>query len=53
MEKACFGYEFIGKAKNYTKGKWFEYVRNLPDNKGYKIVSAIVVEVTKIKKLLS
>jgi uncharacterized pyridoxamine 5'-phosphate oxidase family protein len=52
-EKACVGYEFVGKAKNYTKGKWFEYVRNLPDNKGYKIVSAIVVKVTKIKKLLS
>ena len=52
-EKACIGYELIGKAKNYTKGKWFEYVNNLPDNEGYKIISAIVVKITKIKKLLS
>jgi len=52
-EKACVGYEFKGKAKNYTEGKWFEYVSKLPDNEGYKIVSAIVIKVTKIKKLLS
>ncbi|MFH1671251.1 MAG: pyridoxamine 5'-phosphate oxidase family protein [Candidatus Portnoybacteria bacterium] len=52
-EKACVGYELIGKAKNYTEGKWFKYVNNLPDNEGYKIISAIVVKVTKIKRLLS
>ena len=52
-EKACVGYEIIGKAKNYTSGKWFDFVRSLPDNKGYKIKSAIVIKITKIKKLLS
>lgn len=52
-EKACVGYELIGSAKNYTGGKWFDYVCKLPDNKGYKIKSAIVVKITKIKKLLS
>lgn len=52
-EKACVGFEFVGKAKNYTRGKWFEYVSNLSDNEGYKIISAIVVKVTKIKRLLS
>lgn len=52
-EKACVGYELKGKAKNHTEGKWFEYVSNLPDNEGYKIISAIVVTITKIKKLLS
>jgi uncharacterized pyridoxamine 5'-phosphate oxidase family protein len=52
-ERACVGYELAGKAKNYTNGKWFEYVSNLPDNKGYKIVSAIIVGITKIKRLLS
>lgn len=52
-EKACVGYEILGKAKNYTSGKWFNLVCNLPDNKGYKINSAIVIEVIKIKKLLS
>ena len=52
-ETACVGFEIIGKAKNYTKGKWFDYVCNLEDNEGYKILSAILVKVTKIKKLLS
>jgi pyridoxine/pyridoxamine 5'-phosphate oxidase len=52
-ETACVGFEIIGKAKNYTSGKWFDYVCKLEDNEGYKIMSAIVVKVTKIKKLLS
>jgi pyridoxine/pyridoxamine 5'-phosphate oxidase len=52
-EKACVGFELIGKARNYTEGKWLEYASNLPDNEGYKIISAIVVRVSKIKKLLS
>ena len=52
-EKACVGFELQGKAKNYTVGKWFDFVSKLPDNEGYKIISAIVVKTTKIKKLLS
>jgi len=52
-EKACVGFELAGKAKNYTAGRWFDYVKGLPDNEGYKIISAIVVKITKIKKLLS
>ena len=52
-EKACVGFELIGQAKNYTSGKWLDYVCQLPENKGYKIKSAIVVKIIKIKKLLS
>jgi len=52
-EKSCVGFELIGKAKNYTDGKWLKYVKELPDNDGYDIKSAIVVKVKKIKKLLS
>lgn len=52
-EKACVGFEIIGKASDYTSGKWFDYVCKLSDNEGYKIKSAIVVKVAKIKKLLS
>lgn len=52
-EKACVGFELVGKAKNHISGKWFDFVCNLPDNEGYKINSAIVVEVKKIKKLMS
>lgn len=52
-EAACVGYEIIGKAKNYTSGKWFDFICTLPENEGYKINSAIVVKITKIKKLES
>ena len=52
-ERACVGFELIGKAKNHTEGEWLEYVKNLPDNDGCKIISAIVITVKKIKKLLS
>ncbi|MFA6184435.1 MAG: pyridoxamine 5'-phosphate oxidase family protein [Parcubacteria group bacterium] len=50
-EKACIGYEIIGKAKNYSSGRWFDFVCSMPDNDGYKISSAIVVKIIKIKKL--
>jgi len=52
-EKACVGFEIIGQAKNHTKGKWLDYVKNIPDNKGYAIKSAIVIKVLKIKELKS
>lgn len=52
-EKACVGYEIIGKAKNYIGGNWFDFVCGIPDNKGLKINSAIVIEIIKIKKLES
>jgi hypothetical protein len=52
-DKACIGFELIGIATNFTQGKWYDYVCKLPDNKGYKIKSAIVVKIIKIKKLLS
>lgn len=50
-EKACVGFEFRGSAKNYNSGRWFEFVKNMPDNKGYNVKSAIVITVLKIKKL--
>jgi uncharacterized pyridoxamine 5'-phosphate oxidase family protein len=52
-DHACIGFELIGTAINYNSGRWFDFVGNLPDNDGYKIKSAIVVKITKIKKLLS
>jgi len=52
-KKSCVGFELIGKAKNYTDGKWLNYVKELPENEGYNIKSAIVVNIKKIKRLLS
>lgn len=52
-EKACVGFEIVGKAENYTSGKWYDFVCNLEDNEGLEIESAIVVTPAKIKNLES
>lgn len=50
-EKACVGFEILGTAENYESGEWLDYVKKLPDNEGYEIKSAIVVDVTKVNQL--
>lgn len=52
-EDVCVGFEIKGEAENCTTGPWFDLVKNLPENEGYDIKSAIVVTVKEIKKLLS
>jgi len=52
-ETICIGFELKGVAENIKKGKWFDFVCDLPDNEGYDIKSAIAVKILKIKKLLS
>ena len=52
-EKVCIGFELKGVAKNYISGKWYEFVKKIPENDGYEIKSAIVVSVKKIKILRS
>lgn len=52
-ETACVGFELKGVAENYESGEWFEFVKNMPENKGYDVKSAIVISVEKIQKLLS
>lgn len=52
-EKACVGFELKGEAAYYTKGEWFDFVSNMPENNGYKIKGAIVITVKKIKQLKS
>jgi len=52
-EKACMGFELKGMAENHTSGKWLEFVKKMPDNEGYDVKSAIIVKVSKIKKLIS
>jgi len=52
-ETACVGFELKGTAENQTSGKWLDFVKEMPDNEGYDIKSAIVVTVTSVKKLLS
>ena len=42
------GCQFLGKAKYYKKGKWFNYVKRLKENKGLPVKGAIVIKVEKI-----
>lgn len=50
-ETDCKGFELKGAAEYFTSGKWKEFVKKLPENKDYPAKAAIVVTVTKIKKL--
>ena len=52
-EKICVGFEMTGRAETINPGKWYNFVKNMSDNEGCEIKSAIVVTVFKIKKLLS
>lgn len=50
-EDACVGFELKGGAVYHTEGRWADFVKNMPENEGYPIKGAIVVEVGKIKEL--
>jgi predicted pyridoxine 5'-phosphate oxidase superfamily flavin-nucleotide-binding protein len=45
------GYKLIGKAQYYKEGKWLDYVRNMPENKGLPANGAILINLNKIIKL--
>lgn len=44
------GYQFLGKAKYYQKGKWLEYVKGIKENKGLPAKGAVLVTVNKVIK---
>lgn len=44
------GYQFLGRAKYYNKGKWLDIVRSMKENKGLPAKGAILVKVKKIIK---
>jgi predicted pyridoxine 5'-phosphate oxidase superfamily flavin-nucleotide-binding protein len=50
-DKKWEGYKIIGKAKYFVSGKWFEYVKNMKENKGLPAKGAVLVTVEKIIKL--
>lgn len=50
-EKKCIGFQFSGKAKYFKSGKWKDFVRKIPENKGQPAKGAILVSVSKIKRL--
>ena len=50
-KKDCFSFELRGKAQYFTSGKWREDVKKIQENKGNPAKGAILVTITKIKKL--
>ena len=46
--KKLEGYQFLGKAKYYSKGKWLDFVKQMKENKGLPAKGAILVTVKKI-----
>jgi len=50
-EENCVGYELLGKAEYLVSGKWYDFVRKIPENKNYPCKAAILVTISEIKKL--
>lgn len=49
-DKNWKGYQFLGQAKYYQKGKWLNFVKSLKENRGFPAKGAIVISVKKIIK---
>ncbi len=45
------GYKLIGKAKYFFSGKWLEFIKQMPENKGLPAKGAILVTVSKLIEL--
>jgi hypothetical protein len=45
------GYKIIGTAQYLTNGKWFDHIKELPENKDCPAKGAILVSVTEIREL--
>jgi predicted pyridoxine 5'-phosphate oxidase superfamily flavin-nucleotide-binding protein len=50
-EKNCTGFELRGTAQRFTSGKWHDFVKKMPENKGMPAKAAIIVTVKKVKRL--
>lgn len=48
----CIGYELTGNADYFTDGKWYEMIKKMPENKGCPCKGAILIKISKIKKLV-
>ena len=47
----CVGYELKGKAEYFTSGRWIEFIKKIPVNKGEPCKGAILITINKIKVL--
>ena len=47
----CYGYEFTGTAEYFSKGRWYDEVKRIPENKEEPCKGAILITVTNVKNL--
>jgi predicted pyridoxine 5'-phosphate oxidase superfamily flavin-nucleotide-binding protein len=47
----CIGFELGGTAEYFSKGKWHEMIKKIPENKDAPCKGAILITVTRIKSL--
>jgi len=45
------GYRIDGKVEYFESGEWLDFVKGLPENKGFAANGALVIEVEGIKEL--
>ena len=50
-DKNWDGYKIIGKAEYLTSGKWYDFIKQIPENKGLPAKGAIVVKVSEVIEL--
>jgi len=50
-KEKCIGYELRGIAEYFTKGKWHEMIKQIPENEKEPCKGAILITINKIKKL--
>ncbi|MCD6550292.1 pyridoxamine 5'-phosphate oxidase family protein [bacterium] len=50
-KEKCVGYELRGTAEYFTSGKWYEMIKQIPENKEEPCKGAILITINKIKKL--
>lgn len=51
-KKDCIGYELKGIAQYINSGKWLEFVKKMPENKGMPAKGAILIKINTIKKVV-
>jgi predicted pyridoxine 5'-phosphate oxidase superfamily flavin-nucleotide-binding protein len=50
-EDDCTGFELKGTAEYFTAGKWYDFMRELPENKGMPRKGALLITIKKQKRL--
>lgn len=47
----CIGYELNGTAQYFTRGRWYNIIKQIPENKGEPCKGAVLVKINKVKRL--